>query len=98
MVKLIRQVMPLTETNMDSDMIVELAKSYLSNKSTFFVEDFRIPFDDYVVDAYEFGGSYLYPDTLEDNVIKLHQNIYGIDTYEPSEKVQAISNEIYWMY
>lgn len=97
-IKLVREVLPLTQTNMDSDLIIELGKSFLSNRETFFVEDFRIPFDDYVVDAYGFGGSYLYPDTLEDNVIKLHQNIYGIDTYEPSERVLAISNEIYWMY
>ena len=40
------------------------------------------------------GVSYVFPDNLAENTIKLHQEMFGQKDYKPSETVQAISDTI----
>lgn len=44
------------------------------------------------------GASYVFPDNLEDNVIKLHQEIFGQKDYKPSATVTEISNYVAGIY
>ena len=43
------------------------------------------------------GVSFVVPIGLEENVIQLHQDLFNDETYEPSEKVKKISEDIIYM-
>lgn len=92
--KLFREVLPLVQTNVDSKKILSVMYSFYKNKDTFILEDFRVPFDQYAADSMYNGIYYLKPKHLTDNVIMMHQLIYGIDQYEPSATVNKISDDI----
>ncbi len=92
--KLYREVLPMVQTNMESRKIVSLMYSFYKNKDTFILEDFRVPFDNYGDNSMRGGVYYLKPTNLTDNVIIMHQMIYGIDDYEPSDTVKKISEQI----
>jgi len=91
---LTKEIAPLTKTNIDTNLMLKMGWSYLRHKDTFVLEDFRVPFDNYGVDRYYNGIYYLKPNTLKDNIIMLHELIYGIDSYDPSERAVEISNTI----
>lgn len=50
------------------------------------------PFD--VIEKSVDKQDYVFPDTLETNVTKLHEFLYGTDSYTPSDKVSSISKKI----
>jgi len=91
---LTKQVAPLTKTNIDTNLMFKMGWSYLRHKDTFVLEDFRVPFDNYGIDRYYNGVYYLKPNTLKDNIIMLHELIYSVDSYDPSERAVEISNMI----
>lgn len=93
-ISLAKNAAPSMETNISNKTMVSLLASYLKHKETFITEDFRAPFDYYALDEYYNGIYYLKPNTLKDNVILLHEYIFGIDSYEPSSTVKEISNNI----
>lgn len=92
--KLYREVLPMVQTNMESRKIVWYMYSFYKNRDTFILEDFRVPFDNHGENSMHKGVYYLKPTQLTDNVVILHQMIYGIDQYEPSDRVKEISKYI----
>lgn len=91
---LTKTVAPMTKTNIDTTLMYKVGFSYLRHKDTFVLEDFRVPFDNYALDRYYNGVYYLKPNTLKDNIVMMHELIYGIDSYDPSERAVEISRNI----
>lgn len=88
--KMVDQVLPKVATNLTTSEILKYAKSitkYQIGESTSF------PFD--IGSGVIAGkGDCIYPVTLYSNVQQLHEFLYGTVDYQPSQKVQSISNEI----
>lgn len=90
--KIANEVMPLVATSLDLEDILAMAANVTSYNIT---STGGFPFDEYrstgKVRSY---GSCVVPYSLEDNVIKLHEELYpGID-YTPSDDVKTYSDII----
>ena len=86
---LARTVLPKVYTNIKSDEIISMLPQIARYSVS---ESVGWPYEK---SSGTIGGvSYVVPTTLEDNVKKLHKEVYGQDDYEVSEKVKSISNSI----
>lgn len=90
--KIAKDVMPLVATSLDIDEILAMAANVTSYN---IVSTGGFPFDEYrstgKVGSY---GSCVVPYTLEDNVIRLHEELYPGIEYTPSEDVKSYSETI----
>jgi LCP family protein required for cell wall assembly len=92
-ITLINDLLPYVETSLDINEMISYATS------AFAMEDHSIQQLSLLDTEYYWGGLigelwYAVPNTLEDNVIILHEFIYGDSFYSPSSTVQEISNQI----
>lgn len=85
---LVDTILPHIRTNIQKTEILSLAPKVASYKIT---NSIGWP---YKVRAYTTPTWYGAPVTLEENVVKLHQELFDEPDYEPSEKVKEISNKI----
>lgn len=88
--KIIDKVFPLVATNFTIGEIVEYAKDAFDYQ---LLETAGFP-SDTTFATISGVGSVVIPSTLESNVIKLHQFLFGDDGYTPSSKVSTISGNI----
>ena len=85
---LVDTILPHVRTNISSSEILTMLPQIASYKIG---DSIGWP---YVVKAYTTPTWYGAPVTLESNVIRLHQELFDEEDYEPSEKVKEISNKI----
>ena len=85
-------IFPGISTNLTLSEILSLAMDITSYTMG---ETSRLPQDGMYQDQYDKGPAYVYYDSLIDNVAWLHEFLYGITDYEPSETVQEINDYIY---
>lgn len=90
---IIDAVLPKIKTSLSATEILGYAKSF--NRYTL-GENLGFPTEK-TTDTLPGKGSVVIPTTLADNVVKLHEFLYGEAGYEPSSKVRAISDEILYM-
>lgn len=89
--KIIDEVFPTISTNFTMTEILSYAKYFNQYK---FGENTGFPIDK-ATDTISGLGSIVIPVSLEDNVKKLHEFLFGTEEgYTPSDKVQSISNKI----
>lgn len=87
--KLLDTMLPHVKTNLSNSDMLGLAARLV---------DFNIksgkgwPYE--VTGGYIDGVSYVFPDNLAENTIRLHQEMFGQKDYKPSETVQSISDTI----
>ena len=92
--KIVDKVFPMVYTSLSKKDIITLGMSLLDYDIE---EQTGFPFDHLYganVNAAMDGYDCVLPITLESNVVKLHQFLYGIDDYEPSEAVKRYSEHI----
>lgn len=82
-------VFPKMSTSIDTEDVLELVTNIFKYK---IVETEGFPFD--LKSNNKDKQYFVFPDKLEDNVIKLHDFLYGVQDYEVSETVKTISNTI----
>ncbi len=92
LISLVQKVMPYIDTSLS---ITEIGKNIvhvllLGNAQ---IEQYRFPADGMVTDGYIDGVSYVFPMTLDDNIVSWYQFVYE-KTVTPSETAQNISSEI----
>lgn len=75
-VNLLSKIYPYVQTTLSINEITSYAKAFLGSTDKAFYE-FRIPTDTNVLTTMIDGISYVVPNTLYDNVIALHDFIYG---------------------
>lgn len=75
-INLLSKVYPYVQTTLDLSEITTYAKAFLGSSDKAFYE-FRVPTDKNVLTTMINGISYVVPNTLYDNVISLHDFIYG---------------------
>lgn len=93
-INVLNQVYPYVQTSLSLTEITEYARFVLNSENISF-ESYRIPTNDHGTGGYANSVWYLFPDTLVDNCIALHNFIYGADNnYVPSSRVKQISQEI----
>lgn len=88
--KIIDKVFPMVSTNFTLTEIVDYAKDAFDYQLT---ETGGFP-EDTSFATLSGIGSVVVPTTLESNVIKLHQFLFGDDDYTPSSTVSTISDNI----
>lgn len=81
-------ILPHISTNISNNEIIAMAPSIFSYNIT---DSIGWPYD---VKGYTSSAWYGVPVTLKSNVTKLHQELFGTDSYTPSETVQQINNKI----
>lgn len=81
-------ILPHISTNIPKNEIIAMAPSILSYKIT---NDFGWPYE---VKGITLDRWYGVPVTLETNVVKLHQDLFGEQNYTASDTVKSISNRI----
>ena len=81
-------ILPKVRTSLDKNEIIGLIPNALSYK---FNESIGWPYE---VRGYTGAAWYGAPVTLESNVIKLHQEVFNEEEYEPTETVKNISSKI----
>lgn len=86
---IIDEVFPLITTSLKSTEILGLASSVLDYE---LVDTQGFPF--LLNPAYVNGAAMVVPTTLEDNVILLHEYLFGVKNYEPSGTVKEISSHV----
>lgn len=92
LISLVQTVLPYIQTSLSTSEIAQyLVNVMLMSDKT--IEQFRLPADGMVTDGYLDGVSYVFPDTLVDNIETWYQFVYEKD-YTPSTRAQEISNEI----
>lgn len=95
-INLIKSVLPYIETSLSFSEMVKIGINFLM-MSDRELEQFRLPTDDYSSDGYLHGVSYVFPNTLVDNIKAWYQFIYEID-YTPSSTAREISEEIQYAW
>lgn len=88
--KIMDKVFPMVRTSLTQSEILDVGMGMLSYKIT---ETIGFPFDHKTGGKGGRGDDEI-PQTLESNVIKLHQFMFGEDNYKPSPSVIRISEEI----
>ena len=87
--KIVKQVFPQVMTSLDSLDVLALAKDVFSYE---IVETQGFPFE---TTGTKLSGIYYgIPTTLESNVVKAHQFLFGTENFTPSDTVKNISNQI----
>lgn len=82
-------VFPMTSSSIDTNDVIAAAMNVANYK---LIKTGGFPFD--VIEKSVDKQDYVFPDTLETNVSKLHGFLYGTDAYTPSDKISSISNKI----
>lgn len=82
-------VFPMTSSSIDTNDVIAAAMNISNYK---LIKTGGFPFD--VIEKNVDKQDYVFPDTLETNVSKLHEFLYGTDSYAPSDKVSSISKKI----
>ncbi|RHB42126.1 LytR family transcriptional regulator [Enterocloster aldenensis] len=82
-------VFPMTSSSIDTNDVITVAMNVANYK---LIKTGGFPFD--VIEKSVDKQDYVFPDTLETNVSKLHEFLYGTDAYTPSDKISSISNKI----
>ena len=82
-------VFPMTSSSIDTNDVIAAAMNISNYK---LIKTGGFPFD--VIEKNVDKQDYVFPDTLETNVSKLHEFLYGTDSYVPSDKVSSISKKI----
>ena len=82
------KVLPKVYTNISANSVIGMVPDALSYKIN---DSIGWPYE---VKSYSNPTFYAAPVTLESNVIKLHQEVFGEENYEPSETVKEISKKI----
>jgi LCP family protein required for cell wall assembly len=86
---IIDEMFPQVYTNLSTTQILSLAKDVFSYN---IVDNIGFPYEK---DAHTYNKvSYVFPINLQDNVIRLHQFMYGDDGYVPSSTVQDYSSYV----
>ena len=85
---LLDTILPKVYTNISAGSIIAMAPDVLNYKIT---ESIGWP---YKTQGITLNSWYGVPVTLESNVKKLHQELFGQEDYEPTETVKNISNKI----
>lgn len=95
-ISLVQDMLPYIQTSLRTSEIVKYALNVLMmpNKN---IEQSRLPQDGLMSDGYLDGVSYIFPDTLVDNIKAWYQFVYEID-YTPSVRAQDISEEIEYVW
>lgn len=90
---LITKISPNIKTSMSTTELTTMLQGYMQMKNKKIVNE-HVPFDNYY--AYvTYEGDSIAPKSLTDNVIQLHQAIYGTKkSYTPSQTVNEISDGI----
>lgn len=88
--KLVDETLPKILTSLSNTEILALAKDVASYNM---VETKGFPFDLYPADV-SGAGDCVVPKNLENNVLQLHQWLFGSEAYTPSQTVKEISNTI----
>lgn len=89
---LIQKVMPYIKTTLTLPELLKYSINLVLMKDKK-IEQFRLPQDGMVEDGYLDGVSYVFPETLADNIRAWYQFVYAVD-YTPSKTAQNISDEI----
>ncbi|MBO5159507.1 MAG: LCP family protein [Lachnospiraceae bacterium] len=87
---IIKAVFPMCATNMSVDQLLAIAADGLSYN---IVATSGFPFD-VVTDSVGSAGSCVIPVDMEDNVKQLHEYLFDVKDYTPSETVAKISDKI----
>ncbi len=89
---LIRSVLPFIKTSLRTSEIIKLALNFIlmSNRE---IQQSRLPTDEYQSTGYLDDVSYVFPNTLVDNIVEWYHFVYEIN-YTPSETAREISEEI----
>lgn len=82
-------VFPMTSSSIDTNDVIAVAMNVSNYK---LIKTGGFPFD--VIEKKVDKQDYVFPDTLETNVSKLHEFLYGTDSYTPSDKVSSISKKV----
>lgn len=82
-------VFPMTSSSIDTNDVIAAAMNISNYK---LIKTGGFPFD--VIEKNVDKQDYVFPDTLGTNVSKLHEFLYGTDSYTPSDKVSSISKKI----
>ena len=82
-------VFPMTSSSIDTNDVIAAAMNISNYK---LIKTGGFPFD--VIEKSVDKQDYVFPDTLETNVTKLHEFLYGTDSYTPSDKVSSSSKKI----
>ncbi|MGN0244117.1 MAG: LCP family protein [Lachnospiraceae bacterium] len=93
--KLCNEILPDIHTSLSSGEILWLAKDLFSYD---FGETSGFPFDELNVGTTIGGVYYGIPETLKDNVKRLHEYLFRTTDYQPSAAVGEISDTIYNRY
>ncbi len=92
LVNLINNVMPYIQTSLTNTEIMKYVLNILL-MSDHTIEQYRLPADGMVSDGYIDDVSYVFPNTLTDNIKGWYQFVYQKD-YTPSSTAQDLSNRI----
>lgn len=90
--KAINQVLPQVQTNMSTN---DLMMMLLNAPRYELTEQDGFPYDHTEVRLSD-GPFYDVPTTLKENVIKLHENLFGTVNYEVSDELNRINDKICW--
>lgn len=90
LVGLVNEMFDHVSTSLSLTEMIALAKDVASYS---LVDTFGFPFDKTPMNL-PTGGDCVVPVNLANNVLQLHQRLFGSDGYTPSETVQEISNRI----
>lgn len=86
---MVDEFLPMIYTNLSDKDILNLLKSFFSFD---IVDQTGFPFEK---DSHNYNKvSYVFPINLRDNVIKLHDFLFGNEEYTPSKQVEEYSNYI----
>ena len=85
---LLDKVLPRVYTNISVNSVLGMVPDALNYKIN---DSIGWPYE---IKSFSNPTFYAAPVTLESNVIKLHQEVFGEENYEPSETVKEISKKI----
>ncbi len=91
LLNIVDTVLPEVYTNLTSNEMIALAKDIFSYE---IADTTGFPFEKYEGSLSD-GLSYVFADGFNDNVTQLHQYLFNNETYQPSQTVDEIGNEIY---
>jgi LCP family protein required for cell wall assembly len=85
----INSVFPMTASSIDTEDVIEVATNIAKYK---LVKTGGFPFDK--IEKTVNNQDFVFPNTLEKDVSKLHEFLYEVQSYEPSNMVKEISTAI----
>ncbi len=92
-INLIGKVYPYITTSLTLNEMSSIANQFMTLENKTF-NSYRLPTDEKLYETMIGDVWFLFPNSLEENVIELHKLIYGIDTYTPTDNLKEISNHI----